>query len=99
MSFTIELDTKLQEQAFAVIEQYGITPTELIKSFFSQIISSNQLNFEYPQESTECPLCAGREYNEETVRSLLAMDEEMKTAKRYDTVEEMMQDILGEVNG
>ena len=99
MSFTVELDEKMQEQAFAVIAKYGLTPTELIKNFFAQIISSKSLNFEYQEESNPCPLCAGREYKPEFVQSLLAMKEEMKTTKRYESVEEFMQEVLGEING
>ena len=99
MSFTVELDEKMQEQAFAVIAKYGLTPTELIKNFFAQIISSKSLNFEYQEESNPCPLCAGREYKPEFVQSLLAARAEFGKGEEFLTVEEAIAAMEKIANG
>ena len=99
MSFTVELDEKMQEQAFAVIAKYGLTPSELIKNFFAQIISSKNLNFAYQEDGDSCPFCAGREYNQEMVQSLLAARSEFGQGEEFLTVEEAIAAMEKIANG
>ncbi|MBO7554460.1 MAG: type II toxin-antitoxin system RelB/DinJ family antitoxin, partial [Neisseriaceae bacterium] len=37
VNYSIRLDENLKKQSFAVIEEYGLTPAQVIKMFFRQI--------------------------------------------------------------
>ena len=49
----IRLDQELKENAFAVFESYGLTPSQAIKLFLTQVAQTNQvpLSFEYQKVS------------------------------------------------
>ncbi|MBP3947223.1 type II toxin-antitoxin system RelB/DinJ family antitoxin [Psychrobacter sp. APC 3281] len=48
-NYNIRLDQELKENAFAVFESYGLTPSQAIKLFLTQVAQTNQvpLSFEY----------------------------------------------------
>ena len=52
-NYNIRLDQELKENAFAVFESYGLTPSQAIKLFFTQVAQTNQvpLSFEYQKVS------------------------------------------------
>ena len=52
-NYNIRLDQELKENAFAVFESYGLTPSQAIKLFLTQVAQTNQvpLSFEYQNVS------------------------------------------------
>ncbi len=48
-NYNIRLDQELKENAFAVFESYGLTPSQAIKLFLTQVAQTNQvpLSFVY----------------------------------------------------
>ena len=48
-NYNIRLDQELKENAFSVFESYGLTPSQAIKLFLTQVAQTNQvpLSFEY----------------------------------------------------
>ena len=48
-NYNIRLDQALKDSAFAVFESYGLTPSQAIKLFLTQVAQTNQvpLSFEY----------------------------------------------------
>lgn len=52
-NYNIRLDQELKENAFAVFESYGLTPSQAIKLFLTQVAQINQvpLSFEYQKVS------------------------------------------------
>ena len=52
-NYNIRLDQELKENAFAVFESYGLTPSQAIKLFLTQVAQTNQvpLSFEYQKVS------------------------------------------------
>ena len=48
-NYNIRLDQELKDSAFAVFESYGLTPSQAIKLFLTQVAQTNQvpLSFEY----------------------------------------------------
>ena len=90
-SFNLRLDKDLKEKSFAVIERYGLTPSQAIKLFLKQVAESYSLplSFDY-----QC-----KEPNEETQRAMREADEEWETgkAKVYNTPQEMYEDLRREL--
>ncbi len=86
-NYNIRLDDNLRERAFAVFESYGLSPSQAIKLFLNQVADTRTvpLSFDYK--------AAAESHNEATRQSLIAAREEFKTAKRYNSLEEMMRDI------
>ncbi len=86
-NYNIRLDDNLRERAFAVFESYGLSPSQAIKLFLNQVADTRTvpLSFDYK--------AAVESHNEATRQSLIAAREEFKTAKRYNSLEEMMRDI------
>ena len=41
-NYNIRLDQELKENAFAVFESYGLTPSQAIKLFLTQVAQTNQ---------------------------------------------------------
>ena len=52
-NYNIRLDQELKENAFAVFESYGLTPSQAIKLFLTQVAQTNKvpLSFEYQKVS------------------------------------------------
>lgn len=52
-NYNIRLDQELKENAFAVFESYGLTPSQAIKLLLTQVAQTNQvpLSFEYQKVS------------------------------------------------
>lgn len=52
-NYNIRLDQELKENAFSVFESYGLTPSQAIKLFLTQVAQTNQvpLSFEYQKVS------------------------------------------------
>ena len=52
-NYNIRLDRELKENAFAVFDGYGLTPSQAIKLFLTQVAQTNQvpLSFEYQKVS------------------------------------------------
>ena len=52
-NYNIRLDQELKENAFAVFASYGLTPSQAIKLFLTQVAQTNQvpLSFEYQKVS------------------------------------------------
>lgn len=48
-NYNLRLDQELKDSAFAVFESYGLTPSQAIKLFLTQVAQTNQvpLSFEY----------------------------------------------------
>ena len=48
-NYNIRLDQELRDDAFAVFESYGLTPSQAIKLFLTQVAQTNSvpLSFEY----------------------------------------------------
>ena len=53
INYNIRLDQELKDSAFAVFESYGLTPSQAIKLFLTQVAQTNQvpLSFEYQKVS------------------------------------------------
>lgn len=50
-NYNIRLEKELKDTAFAVFESYGLTPSQAIKLFLTQVAQTNQvpLSFDYQQ--------------------------------------------------
>lgn len=48
-NYNIRLEKELKDSAFSVFESYGLTPSQAIKLFLTQVAQTNQvpLSFEY----------------------------------------------------
>ena len=48
-NYNIRLDQDLKDRSFSVLESYGLTPSQAIKLFLTQVAQTNQvpLSFEY----------------------------------------------------
>ena len=88
-NYNIRLDDNLRERAFAVFESYGLSPSQAIKLFLNQVADTRTVPLSFDYKAAENP-------SEATRQSLIAAREEFKTAKRYDTLEDMMRDIQGQ---
>lgn len=52
-NYNIRLEKELRDKAFAVLESYGLTPSQAIKLFLTQVAQTNAvpLSFEYQGRS------------------------------------------------
>ena len=52
-NYNIRLEKELKDSAFSVFESYGLTPSQAIKLFLTQVAQTNQvpLSFEYQKVS------------------------------------------------
>lgn len=57
-NYNIRLDETLKNQAFSVIESYGLTPAQAIKLFLHQVAETGciPLDFSYQKGSTKLPI-------------------------------------------
>lgn len=90
VNYSVRLDENLKNQAFSVIEEYGLTPAQVIKMFFRQIAETRAIPVSLRYKSDEP--------NEETQRAMREADEEWETgkAKVYNTPQEMYEDLKKE---
>ena len=90
VNYSVRLDEKLKNQAFSVIEEYGLTPAQVIKLIFRQIAETRAIPVSLKYKS--------HEPNEETQRAIREADEEWETgkAKVYNTPQEMYEDLKKE---
>ena len=90
VNYSVRLDEKLKNQAFSVIEEYGLTPAQVIKLIFRQIAETRAIPVSLRYKSDEP--------NEETQRAMREADEEWETgkAKVYNTPQEMYEDLKKE---
>ena len=72
-SFNLRLDKELKEQSFAVIERYGLTPTQAIKLFLKQVADRKILPLSFNYQADEP--------NEETMQAILEARENRKSGK------------------
>lgn len=90
-TFSIRMDEELKEEAFPVIESYGLTPAQAIKLFLKQIADTKTIpiNFEYKAE---------KEPNEVTRKAMLELLENRHSQKleEYASLEAMMTALKGE---
>ena len=88
INFNVRMDKNLKERAFPIIESYGLTPAQAIKLFLNQIADTRTIPLSFTHH-------AKSEYNEATRRSLIEARKEFADAKRYNSMEGMLQDIQG----
>lgn len=90
VNYSVRLDENLKNQAFSVIEEYGLTPAQVIKLIFRQIAETRAIPVSLRYKSDEP--------NEETQRAMREADEEWETgkAKVYNTPQEMYEDLKKE---
>jgi addiction module RelB/DinJ family antitoxin len=84
----MRMDKSLKDRSFPIIESYGLTPAQAIKLFLNQIADTKMipLSFSHHAKST---------YNDTTRKSLIEARTEFPDAKRYNSIDEMLQDIQG----
>lgn len=92
VNYSVRLDENLKNQAFSVIEEYGLTPAQVIKLVFRQIAETHTIPVSLNYKA--------QEPNEETQQAMLAADEEWETgkAKVYNTPQEMYDDLKRELS-
>lgn len=90
VNYSIRLDENLKKQSFAVIEEYGLTPAQVIKMFFRQIAETRAIPVSLKYKSNEP--------NEETKRAIIEAREDFAAGrlKSYNTPEEMYEDLKKE---
>lgn len=77
----VPLEPELKHQAEAVLGELGLGLAEAVRLFCRRIVADRDIPFDY---------CVP---NEETIA---ALQEELSQAKRYDSSQELMEDILSE---
>lgn len=83
-NFNMRLDDNLRANAYPVLEQYGLTPSQAVRMFFNQIASTGKvpLSFDW----------ANRVPNSTTLAAIEAVERGEVTT--YDTPEEAMKAML-----
>ena len=92
VNFNIRMNESLKEQAFPIIERYGLTPAQAVKLFFNQIVRTQSIPLSFEHNANHIPNAITRQAIEDA-------ENEFKTAKRYKTVEDAlkaMQEIADE---
>lgn len=80
-SFNLRLDKELKEQSFAVIERYGLTPTQAIKLFLKQVADRKILPLSFNYQADEP--------NEETQQAMLMADKGLNDCYEVNSAEEL----------
>ncbi|MBP3221250.1 MAG: type II toxin-antitoxin system RelB/DinJ family antitoxin [Neisseriaceae bacterium] len=90
VNYSVRLDENLKNQAFSVIEEYGLTPAQVIKMFFRQIAETRAIPVSLRYKSDEP--------NEETQRAMREADEDFAAGrlKVYNSNQEMYEDLKKE---
>ena len=86
-NYNIRIEQDLRDKAFAVLEDYGLAPAQVIKLFLKQVADTQTvpLSFNHHQHKT---------YNIPSAATLQAIEEaktERQNAQTYATFEEAMQ--------
>ena len=90
VNYSVRLDEDLKNQAFSVIEEYGLTPAQVIKMFFRQIAETRAIPVSLHYKSNEP--------NEETQRAIREAEEDFAAGrlKAYHSNQEMYEDLKRE---
>ena len=90
VNYSVRLDENLKNQAFSVIEEYGLTPAQVIKLIFRQIAETRAIPVSLRYKSDEP--------NEETQRAMREADEDFAAGrlKVYNSNQEMYEDLKKE---
>ena len=82
----VRIDDKVKKGAEAVFSSLGLTPTTAINLFYNQVIRTNSIPFELKATPNKETLAAMREVEE--------MDKKPENYKGYDTVDELVENLL-----
>ncbi|WP_298644003.1 type II toxin-antitoxin system RelB/DinJ family antitoxin [uncultured Cardiobacterium sp.] len=84
-NFNIRLDNDLKTRAFAVIERFGLTPTQAMRMFLTQIAETDSvpLSLDYARQSSTHTLSR----NGEAMLRASIRDMENGAASDFDSVE------------
>lgn len=82
----VRIDDKVKKGAEAVFSSLGLTPTTAINLFYNQVIRTNSIPFELKATPNKETLAAMREVEE--------MEKKPEKYKGYDSVYELMEDLL-----
>ena len=89
INYNIRIDQNLKDRAFSVFESYGLSPSQAIKLFLSQVAETQSvpisLNYNSIKEPNEITLQAMQEAIENR--------QNQKLSKGYLNLDEMMKDI------
>ncbi|MBQ1837387.1 MAG: type II toxin-antitoxin system RelB/DinJ family antitoxin [Neisseriaceae bacterium] len=81
VNYSIRLDENLKKQSFAVIEEYGLTPAQVIKMFFRQIAETRAIPVSLTYKSNEP--------NEETKQAMREVEQGVNDCYAVNSVEEL----------
>ena len=81
VNYSIRLDENLKKQSFAVIEEYGLTPAQVIKMFFRQIAETRAIPVSLKYKSNEP--------NEETKQAMREVEQGVNDCYIVNSVEEL----------
>ncbi|MBR3482284.1 MAG: type II toxin-antitoxin system RelB/DinJ family antitoxin [Neisseriaceae bacterium] len=81
VNYSIRLDENLKKQSFAVIEEYGLTPAQVIKMFFRQIAETRAIPVSLTYKSNEP--------NEETKQAMREVEQGVNDCYTVNSVEEL----------
>ena len=90
VNYSVRLDENLKNQAFSVIEEYGLTPAQVIKMFFRQIAETRAIPVSLRYKSNEP--------NEEKQRAIREAEDDFAAGrlKAYNYNQEMYEDLKRE---
>lgn len=86
--YNFRLDDDLRKQAFAVIESYGLTPPQALKLFLKHIADTQTIPLTFHHHAERVPNAQTRAAMQEIID-----DRADKQLKRYDSLDDMMQDL------
>lgn len=92
-NINIRIDQKLKKAASEVFNNVGLDMSSAVKLFLTQAVIAKKIPFRVLTVNGFTP-----EFEEELLKDIAEMDEEIKSgkAKLYNSVDEMMDDILNE---
>ncbi|MBR0128640.1 MAG: type II toxin-antitoxin system RelB/DinJ family antitoxin, partial [Neisseriaceae bacterium] len=73
VNYSVRLDENIKNQAFSVIEEYGLTPAQVIKLIFRQIAETRAIPVSLKYKS--------HEPNEETQRAIREAEEDFAAGR------------------
>ena len=82
----IRIDDKIKKNAETVFANLGLTPTTAITLFYNQVIRTNSIPFELKATPNKETLAAIQEVEE--------MEKNPENYKGYDSVDDLMEDLL-----
>lgn len=99
IDYNVKIDQELQAEAFAVLEGYGLSPSQAIKLFFKQIARTKIVPLSLDYQAKELT----HEFipNLETQQDILQARQDFLAGKleSYQTIEEAMQAIKETAHG